>query len=271
LRLSRNLQVRAAENRYAELFGRYVMATDAKRVIGDALAGLLSGCKRPVRVLDMGAGRGEISAILAETADVVDAVEPNRRHYESLVSLALSNPRIRVSEGSVQEFRSDTRYDLIALVYVVESIVDSDLASHVARLLDMRKPDGRVVGVTYVDGCPWDAFSSAVESIIPFGSTGGVSRVFPRLRAGGLNVRNIGVVSSSISAPSVEELFEVLSFFYMKELHAYERSRRILMRELGHYVEGDGDGVRLTVDDVLYEITPMTFRFQNGSGLGDQT
>jgi hypothetical protein len=39
--------------------------------------------------------------------DVVDAVEPNRCHLRELRSLADANPRIRVAEGSIQDFRTD--------------------------------------------------------------------------------------------------------------------------------------------------------------------
>jgi len=108
--------------------------------------------------------------------------------------------------------------DLIVLVYVVESIADSDLVRHVERLLDLRKPGGLVVGVTYLDRCALDAFSSAVQRVIPYGRTDAISRVFPRLRAGGLNVHNLDVVRSEFRASSVDELFDVLSFFYEQEL-----------------------------------------------------
>jgi SAM-dependent methyltransferase len=271
VRLRSSIRRYAAERRYAQLFGRCINATDTERVVAHGLVGLLDRRERPLRVLDMGAGRGDISAILAETADVVDAVEPNRHHLRDLRSLADSNPRIRVAEGSIQDFRTDARYDLIALVYVVESIADSDLARHVERLLDLRKPGGRVVGVTYLDGCALDAFSSAVQHVIPFGRTDAVSRVFPRLRAGGLNVHNLDVVRSEFRASSVDELFDVLSFFYMQELGAYRRLRPVLSRELRQHVESDGEGVRLTVEDVLYEILPMAQQLRDGSGSRDET
>ena len=56
---------------------------------------------------------------------------------------------------------------------------------------------------------------------------------------------------------SVDELFDVLSFFYMKSWVPTGVFAPPFRERLQQYVESDDEGVRLAVEDVVYEIFPM--------------
>ncbi len=64
------------------------------------------------RVLDVGCGMGDVSRAIAATGRHVTAISPDREHGRHF---ARRTPRVRFENVRFEEFRSDTRYDLILL------------------------------------------------------------------------------------------------------------------------------------------------------------
>ncbi len=207
--------------------------------------------------LDMGAGRGEIAEIIASASGRVEAVDPDAHMVSELRRLSRRQPRVIAVRDSLQTFSTESRYDLVVLAYVLESIDGHDVPRHVERLLGLLRPGGRVVGVTYLDGCDWDAYSSAVEHVVPYGRTGGTGKVFGRLRRAGLNARILRILDTHISDSTVEALYLTLGFFYKRKLEAYLAHRDTLSVELERYATPRGAGVCLEVKEAVYEILPM--------------
>lgn len=241
---------------YANLFERYVRAADGKQVVGRALAKLLAGIPN-AQVLDMGAGRGEITEIMASRAQRVDAVEPNEHLIIELKKIVDRKPNIHAISGSLEEFSTNRRYDLIVLSYVLESIRSDEAMRHMRRLFELLRPGGRVVGVTFLDGCDWDAYSAAVERLVHYGRAGGTGRVFDRLRDAGINARLIETLNTHIAAATPEELYQALGFFYKRQLSRYIERYGTLSSELMRYANVSKSRAFIEVKEVIYEILPM--------------
>lgn len=245
------------EERYADLFEKYVQAADGKKLIGNALAEIASAYP-DAHVLDVGAGSGEITGIVASAAGRVDAVDPNRYMVADLKKLSQRCANVSPIEGRLQDFSPSEHYDLIILSYVLESIGGNDVQEHAKRLHGYLRPGGRMVGVTFLDGCDWDAYSASVESLVPYKRTGGTGRVFNHLRQSGLNTRIIRIVDTHIFAPSLDELYLTLGFFYKRVMDNYIRLSGTLSSELRKFTTKDRGGeLCLGVKEVIYEIIPM--------------
>lgn len=248
------------EERYANLFEKYVRAADGKKLIGNALAEI-AGMYSDAHVLDMGAGSGEITEIVASAASRVDAVDPNSYMVAELKRLSRRCANVSATEARLQDFSTSERYDLIVLSYVLESIDGNDTYEHVKRLHGYLRPGGRMVGVTFLDGCDWDAYSASVESLVPYKRTGGTGRVFNHLRQSGLNARIIRIVDTHIFAPSLDELYLTLGFFYKRVMDSYISFSGALSSELSRYTtKSRGTDLCLEVKEAIYEIVPMPTR-----------
>lgn len=239
---------------YQDLFGRYVDKADGKALVGDALAAII--CASGARsVLDVGAGRGEIAARLLDVVDLVHAIEPRDEFCRVLRSLSARG--LRITPTTVQEFDTHERYDIVLLSYVLESINPEEWPEVLQRLSSFLRPQGRILGVTYLDGCDWDCYAAAVESCTGMVRKGGASRIFQGIRRSAHNVRILEVLDTHIWDVSCEALYQTLRFFFRNGMDSYVESHLKLLPELTELTtEQDGRTV-LEVTEVIFSIAPL--------------
>lgn len=109
------------------------------RWIASEMAAVLGG-----RVLELGAGSGTFTRLIAERADSVDALEPSVHAFERLGELSKATPNIFPFRSTLAEYLPDqtAAYDNAVLINVLEHIEDDEgvLSDLKARV----RPGGRI-------------------------------------------------------------------------------------------------------------------------------
>ena len=103
--------------------------------------------------VELGAGIGSISALLAPHIDRLDLVEPSPNLARRLGERFASDARIAVHAGDLEGFAAaaDRRYDAVVMVNVLEHIKDDEAA--LARLFKLIRPGGHLM--ILVPALPW--------------------------------------------------------------------------------------------------------------------
>jgi SAM-dependent methyltransferase len=246
---------------YRRLFDLYTKHANGKRKVANAIIDLIEA--RNVRsVIDVGAGNGFISAQIAPFVDFLHVIEPNDEFHPALKEVEKrARNEYRMSDIRAEDIGPDEydRYDLVLLSYVLESLIPgTDVRAVCRKMLDLRRAGGTFIGVTYVDGCAWDAYSTIVERRIRTPQRGGLSRVVPMLRSLGFNVRTVTAVRTEIWGRNLEDLFRNIAFFHRRAEREYFDSAAYLLPELRKLSRVNGGGrVVLDVDELIYEVTDL--------------
>ncbi|HEX2294385.1 MAG TPA: class I SAM-dependent methyltransferase [Actinomycetota bacterium] len=239
---------------YQTLFARYLDNTDGKDAVAEALASHARALGRP-RILDVGAGPGTIATRLLDEAEHVTVVEPSPDFAGTHESRA--SGRYRFFQQTIQEFEAPSgSFDLIVLSYVLESIPGRDWSAVLAKLDELRSDRGVILGVTYVDGCAWEAFADFVDTTIGASGAreGGTDRIIRQLRDLGYAPVIDRVLETSIWGRDVDELFDVLEFFFRNEADKYESARPRLLKELARLSKVTRSRVSLPVLEAVFQV-----------------
>lgn len=246
---------------YARLFKIYTTHANGKELVGQALGALVGGMhsrsttEKP-RVLDVGAGNGDITKLILPEAGFLQVVEPNPKFADSLTAVRQSD--YAYSPTSIQDYTDQNGpYDVIILSYFLELIDQSEWRVVLNKLHSLLTPDGKIIGVTYLDGCAWDSFAALVEHYDDSHRKGGTGYNAQTLRQAGFNFSNLQTVRTELWGSSVDNLYDNLEFFFMKRLELYRRKRPLFINELGELTYQDKtvkNRVVLPVDEVIFEI-----------------
>ncbi|MFI9201370.1 class I SAM-dependent methyltransferase [Streptomyces sp. NPDC053048] len=117
-------------------------------------------CRRPVAVLEVGAGTGPVTRVLAGAvgpADRLDVVEINPRFVEILnralrtdPSMAAAADRIRIIPESITEMRIDHRYDVIVSCLPFSNFEPEEVRAILRRYLSALVPGGHLTFFGYL-------------------------------------------------------------------------------------------------------------------------
>jgi SAM-dependent methyltransferase len=238
---------------YQRLFDKYAGATDGKAQIAEAVAEFMRS--RGLRtVVDVGAGNGVLARLLAGSGVSVLAVEPNPAFAPAWEEPVPRTLRFVACRGQDLPARFG-QFDLALLSYVLDSMQTDDVAAVCARLQEIVRPAGAIVGVTYSDDSAWRRYSAAVETVVGPCLVGGEAQVFATLRSAGYYPQPIRRLDTTIGGRSLDELFARLAFFYRRARQEYQESRDELLPELAEHATRDPDGSwSIGVEEVLFTI-----------------
>lgn len=119
------------------------LSGDTGRLWMDALAGRLGGMRSGLTILDLGAGTGRFSTMLADAFDArVVAVEPSEK-MRAEAERGSAHPRVLYRAGAADVIPAvDGEFDFAFLSMVIHHV--PDLAAGVRELHRVVKPDGLV-------------------------------------------------------------------------------------------------------------------------------
>jgi SAM-dependent methyltransferase len=235
---------------YTDLFNQYLSHTDGKDLVADNLARLYRS-KSSGTVLDIGAGKGDIAIPLAQVFHQVVAVEPEERFTQ--VIRAANLPNLIVYESKIEEFWQAGKYDLILMSYLLDSMSSETISVVMNQVESMKAPGGKIVAVTYLEGCNWDVFTHFIANQLGTRRNGGFSRLFSELKTIGWYIHIQKILETHIYGSNLDELYGNLSFFYkdnLDEYHANEGKFKPILRSLSAQAER----VSLSIREVILEV-----------------
>lgn len=242
---------------YQHSFNLYTKHSNAKRKIANAVIDFMESHNLS-SVMDVGAGNGALTRELLRFADKVYAVEPNELFWPALQALHSAGLRFVGSRAEDLAAAESDRFDLVLMSYLLDSVPAERVAAICDKVETYLDDNGALLGVTYVDGCPWDTYMLAVESI--FGtrrSRGGLSRMYPVLRDLGYTIENVAIVRTEIWADSLRQLFDSTVFFHRRISAEYLAAAPRLMPILERYSRRTHEHFELHVDEVIYRISAI--------------
>lgn len=243
---------------YRYSFDLYTRHSNAKRKVANSIIDFMESHSLS-NVMDVGAGNGMLTRELLRFTDDIYAVEPNELFWPALQELHSAGLRFAGARAQDLETAGDEKFDLVLMSYLLDSVPAEQVQSICETVRTYLNEKGVMVGVTYVDGCPWDAYMLAVESI--FGtsrSRGGLSRMYPLLRDLKYTIENVAIVRTQIWADSLRQLFDSTVFFHRRIATEYLAEASRLIPILENYAQRTREHYELHVDEVIYQISVTT-------------
>jgi SAM-dependent methyltransferase len=237
--------------RYKDLFQKYSANTDGKEKIAAFLQGL-APANSPRVLLDLGAGDGRLASQLTRAFDSVIAVERN----DAFASMLSNIPGVQPVKSSVEDFTPAEPFDVGLFCYSLSGVSSARQQDCLNRLLTWRKPGGRLLFVTYEDGCEWDCYADTVYSELGIPRSGGLARHSQELNRNGFSVSTIGRLETSIWGSCSKSLFDNLAFFFEKKVQDDYAKQERFMQALSSLERQSSKGVFMGVTEVIVEISP---------------
>ncbi|NDC36655.1 MAG: class I SAM-dependent methyltransferase [Proteobacteria bacterium] len=206
----------AGPSSFNELFERYSANTDGKERIAEYVNTLGKEIVRPLLV-DLGAGDGRLTRRLLQGFDEIIAIEKQPAFIPNLAVL----PGVTAIASSIEDFIPTRPYDVGLLSYSLSGVPKARLQETLERLLAGRNKGGRLLFVTYADGCDWDRFTEEASYCLNLPRTGGLARHRQELSELGFTSRVVTTINTSIWGQSSTDLFNNLAFFFYKRINEY--------------------------------------------------
>lgn len=244
------------ESSYSTLFERYSRSTDGKSILGARLSDLIkkriSSKSRRIRVLDVGAGDGQITEKLAHSEFDIVAIEPNVDLFRQL-NCRLKD-KIECYNLSLEEFRGDSKFDVVVLSYVLDGIDQKEIGLFLEKIKSCLNEQGTVLVCTYVPGCGWDALANEVSVLTGARRKGGLCRVVNRISEFGHYLIEWDSFETNIWGNDVRDLIENLEFYFRKSNVDVEFIEDHLSRVIEKLVVHENDRAILKVREAIYEL-----------------
>lgn len=140
----------------------YLEEKDMLIASGKRFSKIISKYAKPGNLLDVGCAAGFIMKGYEETGWHCDGVEPN----DTMASYGRQEMNLNIFTGSLEEFQTNTKYDLISLIEVIGSFQDIDIAlNKISELLkeeglviveswNVKSPIARLLGKKWHEYCP---------------------------------------------------------------------------------------------------------------------
>lgn len=246
--------MRMNEKIYSELFKNYVSNTNGKNLIANNIATLLlkegySNC------LDIGGGNGKIAITLGKHLDKIVIVEPNKRLISDIKINKIAN--IQIVNKKIENYIPSQLFDVVLMSYFLDSFDTGHIKYLLNKIFPSIKKGGKIIGVTYLDGCDWDSFSCFVSKKLGIKRTGGLSRLLTKLRTIGLNLRVLKIVDTKIFGKNLDDLYKNLSFFAYEDFERYKKFKNDMISKLAYYANIKTQKAELSVKEIIYEIVPF--------------
>lgn len=236
--------------RYRATFDRYVASTDGKEKLAHEI-GALARSMKAARLLDLGAGNGTLTRLLAPSFQSVVAVEQNRAFEASLASI----PNAVTVISRIEDHVPVEPPDIVLMSYSLDGIPIERLGSTMTALASRLAAGGKILFVTYEDDCPWDRYVDPVYRALGIPRVGGAKRHSEDLRRAGFEARRLASVDGYIWARDTAALYDVMEFFFVDAVEGYRASRPVFEKLLGGLVEPfPGERVACKAVERVFEV-----------------
>ncbi len=230
---------------YTASFRKFTEYTNEKEVLARNIIQLTS-IHDGSTVLDIGAGAGDISERLLQVGAFVDAVEPNHDFIPTL-----SRHSTKVMPQRWENVHVKKKYDIVLSCHSITYFTDDTLPQAIEKMMAACCPGGKIVIVT-VD----QNLGSWREVHEEFYKTNGIkkrktSQLLPVLLQG--YQPEVCQVATSVSAPSVEAMIEVLAFDFSDYPKEFSSSKEH-MRKMLESFQFNGE----VILDVYHQILTFT-------------
>lgn len=214
---------------YAQLFTRYARNTDGKLRLARALADIFQTTSRG-RLLDLGAGDGTLTGMIAPHFAETVAVERNPKFLVHLDAI----PRCSPQHATIEQFvESDSGlYDVILLSYSMTGVPDDQLDRVIKRLHDLRAANGKILLCSFDDACEWSRFASAASKQCGTVLKGGTSCYLAKLEKAGAHASVVRQVRTLIWDENIPALTDLMAFFFVNRLPLYLRHIAAITRQV---------------------------------------
>lgn len=236
---------------YPELFARYAAHTDGKKIIAAELIKLYPNASA-LRLADLGAGSGEIATRLAQAFKQITAVEPKGAFVDTLKQQGL--PNLEAVQATIQDFETAHVYDVALLSYVLDSQAQPEIGRILDKIETFLAPQGQVIGVTFLEGCAWEIFSTYTANLMQWQRGGGLNYVQAAVVESGRQLQTLKVVETKITGKNLDDLYGNLAFYCRQQPALYQQLRKPIMRKLQELVVQGLGFVYLPVQEVIFEI-----------------
>ncbi len=201
---------------YSSSFEKFTASTDAKESIAAILIDLAkeTGAES---LLDLGAGDGVLTGYLSSYFREITAVDKKPEFVKRLADI----PKVQAQESQIEDYEPTRTYDMILLSYSFTGIPVDKIADTLKRLTNAKSEDGRIIVVTFQDGCDWDLFSSHVYSQIGIARSGGSNLHEKLIQKAGFQPSLVDSTKTYMWGDSLSDLAEMMSFFFVKEEDKY--------------------------------------------------
>ncbi len=235
---------------FGSLFERYSARTDGKVKIAERVVAQAGGSSK-MHLLDLGAGDGRLTRMLAPQFLKTTAVDKKPVFEDKLARI----PGVEVIVSPIEKLVIGEPFDIGLLSYSLSGIPRDILRKTVDRLFAQSSDTGRLLYVTYEDGCAWDRYADIVYSALGISRNGGSLRHAAELKSAGLEVKELDSFETLIWDSSLSELYDTLAFFFVSDVRTYMHQRREFTLHLQKFAQSNGDRrVSLPVVEKLFEI-----------------
>jgi SAM-dependent methyltransferase len=199
-----------------EMFSRYTARTDGKERIAKALLDLIPDSSRGLLV-DLGAGDGKLAELLAPAFHRVLLIDKNDENRAALSRIKNGRALITRMEQAVPV----PAFDVALMSYSLTGVPDQNIQEFLNKLFECRGPKGRVLFVTFQDGCDWDRFTTPIYTQIGRPRNGGSQAHLSLARSCGFSCQRLASFETELFDESVQMLAATLGFFFAPKHQAF--------------------------------------------------
>jgi len=241
------------EGSHHNFFQVYTAKTDGKQKVAEAVIEIAANIGTD-SILDLGAGDGRLTALLASSFSRVVAVEKNAK-YEAALS-AIDGVDVHIK--AMQEFNTAEKFGIILMSYSLSGVPANQYSDFMESLTKRLAPGGKILFVTYADGCPWDEFAEFVCSDLGIERTGGTTLHNMELQRVGLSTELLRPVETVIWGDDLKDLAETLTFFFLRDTTGYRDNLHSYLPKLSELsTKLPTGGLNIQVTENIIEILPL--------------
>lgn len=236
---------------YADLFQRYTQNTDGKHKIAESVLRSQPLTARQ-RFLDLGAGDGILTRLLAAHFEETVAVERNAKFLSALDHIE----RCSTVHGTIENVEERGRYDLILLSYSLTGIEAARLPETLHRMHSWLTPRGRLVACTFDDSCDWARFAYSVSDMMQSPLRGGSAHYESLVRDAHMDCCQVSQVETKIWDDDLPRLTDLMGFFFMNAREKYTRSIQQVQEMLKQHAKHSSNHTYIRVLENIYSLHP---------------
>ncbi len=206
---------------YSDLFRNFRLCTNESEVISEFVLGHVSELHN-CRILDVGAGSGEIARIIGNRGMAVHCLEPNPVFFSEILHLE----GIVADNSTIQDFLPKGRYDLVLAAHLIEAIPPSERRALCEKLKILLSETGRLL---LVHNAPESNFNFVLSDSFDHSRIidRRLTRILLDLEHSGFDVRAHRLATKARFS-SFEEFFDFVLFYTeMEESQLLERKRKV--------------------------------------------
>jgi trans-aconitate methyltransferase len=243
-----------ADTQYASSFRRYTDKTDGKKKLARLLLQYAAGNTSRGRLLDCGAGDGDLTSRLAPEFGEVIAVDKNDRFMEDL-------QRIRNCKAfcaRMEDFDPPGEFDIILVSYAMMGIPAHRLREFLHRMTGKLSARGQLLACTFDDDCPWARFATNVHEVLGSHLRGGVVDHQARVQDAGYRAVLEQSIDTNIWDDDSDNLTHTMKFFFLKDHVRYLERFPAIKRQVERFSARNQDLSRreMTVRECILKISP---------------